>query len=89
MAGKRRAQIKSAGWADGLKQCKCIDRMNRSLAPRNAELDTVSVIGWGRLPTLATRKLNPRVDKHAAAPTPTFCPFCGKEYARFEDTKTK
>jgi predicted PP-loop superfamily ATPase len=68
-------------------RCKCMDVMNKALAPRNAELDTAFNVYGDVYPRLSTRKVNTRVRDKGPMVLPTFCPFCGVKYEFRDEAK--
>lgn len=64
------------------KQCDCIDKVNKALAPHNGELDLVYQLFKGRsLTQIATMPVKTgRGTKKPPLLTATYCPFCGEKY---------
>jgi hypothetical protein len=69
------------------KRCKCMDVMNKALAPRNAELDIAFNVYGDVYPRLATCKINKRLRDKGPMVLPTFCPFCGVKYEFRDEAK--
>jgi hypothetical protein len=67
------------------KPCKCIEAVNKALAPQNAELDTHFTFGGiydktvsiGQAMHLTVRKVDTAKKTKLPSLCPTYCPFCG------------
>lgn len=66
--------------------CNCTSEMNALLAEHNTRVcETMAFPSDGKpaytLPHIMTEKIEKRQRKGPALAIPTFCPFCGTEYA--------
>lgn len=61
--------------------CKCLTQADKALAPMGARVGVTFNVKGDVLPLLQVERVKKGRGKMPLL-VPTFCPFCGKEYAR-------